>query len=110
LQNSCKQAYFYSIVFPAVSGDLLGLLHGCCTYGALDHGTADSPSDLCRRWSSFGERRQATGGVSGRLTFQVHPTCAPEWIHGDPLRQTSRLCIFAQYTQIRWWAKRKKLH
>ncbi len=31
LQNSCKQAYFYSIAFPVVSGGLLGLLHGCCT-------------------------------------------------------------------------------
>src|SRR4028118_1368894 len=31
LQNSCKQAHFCSIAFPGISGDLLGLLHGCCT-------------------------------------------------------------------------------
>jgi hypothetical protein len=30
LQNSRKQAYLYSIAFPVVSGDLFGLLHGCC--------------------------------------------------------------------------------
>ena len=31
MQNTCKQAYFYPIAFPRISGDLLGLLHGCCT-------------------------------------------------------------------------------
>jgi hypothetical protein len=32
--------------FPELSGDSLGLLHGCCTYGALDRGIAGSSSDL----------------------------------------------------------------
>ena len=31
LQNSCKSAYFLLDAFPEFSGDLLGLLHGCCT-------------------------------------------------------------------------------
>ena len=31
LQNSCKQLYSCVDAFPSISGDLLGLLHGCCT-------------------------------------------------------------------------------
>jgi hypothetical protein len=31
LQNSRKQAHFYSIALPDISEDLPGLLHGCCT-------------------------------------------------------------------------------
>jgi hypothetical protein len=31
LQNRCKSAYFLHDAFPSISGDLLGLLHGCCT-------------------------------------------------------------------------------
>jgi hypothetical protein len=31
LQNRCKSPYFLIGAFLKVSGDLLGLLHGCCT-------------------------------------------------------------------------------
>src|SRR5215218_936689 len=33
LQNACKWQYFCVDAFPSISGDLLGLLHGCCTAG-----------------------------------------------------------------------------
>ena len=31
LQNSRKHAYFLDYILPELSGQLLGLLHGCCT-------------------------------------------------------------------------------
>src|SRR3712207_8926858 len=31
LQNACKTAYLVYDAFANISGDLLGLLHGCCT-------------------------------------------------------------------------------
>jgi hypothetical protein len=31
LQNSCKRTCFPRYAFPSISGDLLRLLHGCCT-------------------------------------------------------------------------------
>jgi hypothetical protein len=31
LQNPCKQPYSRVKAFHSISGDLLGLLHGCCT-------------------------------------------------------------------------------
>jgi hypothetical protein len=31
VQNACKLSCFRVDTFPSISGDLLGLLHGCCT-------------------------------------------------------------------------------
>jgi hypothetical protein len=31
MQNYCKSAYLCVSAFPGISGDSLGLLHGCCT-------------------------------------------------------------------------------
>jgi hypothetical protein len=31
MQNCCKSAYLCVGAFPGISGDSLGLLHGCCT-------------------------------------------------------------------------------
>ncbi len=34
MQNRCKYGYFLNNGFPELSGDSLGLLHGCCTCDA----------------------------------------------------------------------------
>ena len=42
LQKPCKLPYFCVETFPGSSGDLLGLLHGCCTTAGFYAGPRNS--------------------------------------------------------------------
>ena len=59
LQNPCKSSYSCAVDFPNIAGDLLGLLHGCCTdtIGRAQDGAGGG---------EVVERRSARKGVSVR--------------------------------------------